>query len=142
MALTLEEIAELQESSEKLLGFWMRIKLVFMKAFSEGEIAPDQESAYLQLKSEISRLNRGLSDKLTTGLKFEGEKMMEMLKNAMTMEHLRSQPISEKQNIYATWHRLFIKLTRTLGALEVMQMGYHPAVHRERLKSMAVTKKK
>ena len=140
MALSPPEVNDLQETCKKLLGFWMQIKLVFLKAFGAAEISREQESAYMQLKTEISRLNRAASDKLPSGLKFEGEKMMEMLKNAITMEHLRNQPASEKQNINAVWHRLYIKLTRSLGALEVMQSGYYPHVHRSRLKSMAGAK--
>ena len=141
MAMTPHDVDELQETCKKLLGFWMQMKLVFLKSFSGAEILAEHETAYMQLKTEISRLNRAVSERLTSGLKFEGEKMMEMLKNAINMEHLRNQSANEKQNIYATWHRLFIKLTRSLGALEVMQSGYYPHIHRSRLKSMTPTKK-
>jgi hypothetical protein len=141
MALTPKDVEELHESSKKLLGLWMQIKLVFLKSFGSGELTPGHEHAYLQLKSDISRINRAVSERLTAGLKFDSEKLMEMLKNAITMEHLRNQPSNEKQNIYAMWHRIYIKLTRTLGALEIMQAGYYPHVHRARLKSMASSTK-
>jgi len=138
MALNPQGVDELQEHVKKLLELWMRIKLVFNKAFGEEAITREHEATYLQLKSEISRIYRIISDKLAAGLKFDGDKMLEMLKNAMTMEHLHVQAPGERQVLYRLWHVIYIRLTRTLGALEVMQSGYYPHLHRERLKK-AVT---
>jgi hypothetical protein len=141
MPLVPEEVDQLHDSIKKLLELWMRTKLAFQKAFGEGKITQEHENAYLQLKSEISRIYRGIGEKLPKGLLFDGDKMMEMLKNAMTMEHLQHQSPAERQIIFANWHRIYIKLTRTLGALEVMKSGYYPHLHRERLKSPAGAKK-
>ena len=138
MALNPQGVDELQENVKKLLELWMRIKLVFNKAFGEEEATREHEATYLQLKSEISRIYRIISDKLPAGLKFDGDKMLEMLKNAMTMEHLHAQAPSERHVLYRLWHVVYVKLTRTLGALEVMQSGYYPHLHRERLKKAAV----
>lgn len=141
MALTPKDIDELYDSIKKLLELWMRTKLVILKAFGDEEITREHENAFLQLKSEISRIYRAVSEKLSTGLKFDGDKMMEMLKNAMTMEHLHQQPPSERQVLYRIWHQIYIKVTRTLGALEVMKSGYYPNLHRERLKRPAAAQK-
>jgi hypothetical protein len=134
MALTPLEVDDLHEQIKKLLELWMRTKLVFLKAFGDEPITREQEAAYLQLKSEVARINRAISAKLPSGLLFEGEKMNETLKNAMTMEHLHNQPPAERQLYYATWHRVFIRLTRTLGALDLMKAGYYPHLHRELMK--------
>ncbi len=142
MALTPEDVDTLYDSIKKLLEAWMRIKLIFQKAFGEGPITPEHENAYLQLKSEVSRLYRLVSDRLPRGLAFDGDKMMEMLKNAMTMEHLSNQSAAERQTYYSTWHRIYLKITRALGALEVMKSGYYPHMHRERLRSKEPAKKK
>lgn len=135
MPLTPPEVDDLHEQIKKLLELWMRTKLVLLKAFGEDEITREQEAAYLQLKSEIARINRAISSKLPTGLLFDGDKMTEMLKNAMTMEHLQNQPPAERQNYYQTWHRVFIRLTRTLGALDLMKSGYYPHLHRDLMKA-------
>jgi hypothetical protein len=143
MALTPEVVDDLHENSKKMLELWMKIKLVLIKAFGEGEIAREHETAFLQLKSDVSRIYRLISDKLPPGLKFDGDKAMEMLKNAMTMEHLHQLPAGERQNIYKVWHAVYIRLTRTLGALETMKLGYYPHLHRARLQSRhAATAKK
>lgn len=142
MALTPADVDSLHESIKKLLEAWMRIKLIFQKAFGEGPITPEHENVYLQLKSEVSRLYRLVSDRLPRGLAFDGDKMMEMLKNAMTMEHLNNQSAGERQTYYSNWHRIYLKITRALGALEVMKSGYYPHMHRERLQSKEPVKKK
>jgi hypothetical protein len=141
MALTPLVVDELSEQNKKLLELWMKIKLVFLKAFAEGEITREQEGQYLQLKSEISRIYRVVSEKLPVGLKYDGDKMMDMLKNAMTMEHLQQLPAGERQTLNRLWHQIYIKLTRTLGALDVMKSGYYPHLHRARFKSSQATAK-
>lgn len=140
MALTPLDVDQLTDSVKKLLELWMRTKLVITRAFSTEAITRDHETAFLQLKSDISRIYRGASSRLPSGLKFEGDKMIELLKNAMTMEHLSNQPPIEKQAIFQRWYTVYIRMTRTFGALEVMKAGYYPAVHRGRLKSATETK--
>lgn len=135
MALTPTDVDELYDNAKKLLEFWMKIKLVFNAAFSDGEITREHEAGYLQLKSEISRIYRIIADKLPVGLKFDGEKALEMLKTAMSMEHLQKLIPAERQNQFKTWHLVYIRLTRTLGALEIMKQGYFPHLHRQRLPS-------
>lgn len=145
MALTPQDVDDLQENIKTLLELWMKIKLVFVKAFGEGEITREHEAGFLQLKSEVSRIYRVVSDKLPPGLKFDGDKAMEILKNAMSMEHLQKLPAGERQNVYKGWHNIYIRLTRTLGALETMKLGYFPHLHRSKLQSrstIATAKKK
>lgn len=135
MALTPIDVDELYENIKKLLELWMKIKLVFIKAFGDDEVTREHETSFLNLKSEITRIYRIISDKLPPGLKFDGDKAMEQLKNAMSMEHLQKQSASERQNNFKSWHSIYVRLTRTLGALEVMKNGYFPHLHRSRLQS-------
>jgi hypothetical protein len=140
MALTPKDVEELTESMKKLLELWMRTKLVLLKAFGSEPITREHESAFLQLKSDVSRIYRAASNRLSSGLQFEGDKMLEMLKNAMTMGHLQKLSAAEKQNIYVLWHLLYIRMTRTLGALETMKAGYYPHMHRSLLQKMPAKK--
>lgn len=138
--LTPKDVDELLGSLKKLLEYWMRIKLVLVRAFGGESIGREHESAFLQLKSDVSRTYRIITTRLPEGLAFEGDKMIEMLKNAINMEQLRSLPVAEKQSIYATWHRVYIRITRTYGAMEVMHAGFFPH-HRQRLKPWTVAQK-
>jgi hypothetical protein len=131
MPLIPSQVISLEEAVKKLLEIWMRIKLVFLKAFSDAQVQSEQEKAYLQLKTEISRLYKKVSEELPGGMRFDGDKMMESLKSAMTMDHLKNLPANERQKLLSIWHACYLKLSRTLGALEIMNAGYYPHLHRE-----------
>jgi hypothetical protein len=135
MALQAKEISDLYGSLKTLLEIWMRIKLAIQRAFTGEAPTADQEQAFLKLKSELSRLYRTVGEKLPPDLKFEGEAMIEMMKNATSMKNLQAVPVAEKRNMFSKWHRFYVLMTRSFGAMEVMNEGYHPRLHRERLKT-------
>lgn len=117
----------------------MRIKLAFQKAFGKGEITREQESAFLQLKSDLSRFYRTVADRLPKDLSFDGDQMIEILKNAISMQHLQNQAIAEKRTLFSNWHKIYVKMTRTFGALEVINDGYYPQLHREMVREQKKT---
>lgn len=139
--LTPPVVESLDEQVKNLLELWMRVRLVFVKSFGTQPIDEDQEREYLELKSELQRLYRAISENLTPGLQFDGDKMIETLKNAISMEQLRQQSAAERQKYFGIWHQIYIKLTRTVGALEVIKAGYYPREHRSLLKSTKSAKK-
>jgi len=134
MVLTPKEVSETLPAIKGLLESWMKVKLVFQKAFSKGEITREQENAFLQLKSDISRAYRNIMQNVPKDLHFEGDQMMEMLKNAISMQHLQSMPWGDKRNLFSTWHKVYMRMTRTYGAFEVIEQGYYPSIHREILR--------
>lgn len=134
MALNPKEVEELHHLVKSLLETWMNIKLVIQKAFGKNPITKEHESAFLNLKSNLSRTYRLISDRLPKDLQFEGDQMIEMMKNATTMEHLHALPLSEKRNVFSKWHEIYVLMTRTFGALEVINEGYYPRLHRDLLK--------
>lgn len=128
-----KEVLETQHAVKAVLENWMRIKLAFQKAFSQGPITKDHETAFLKLKSELSRANRQLSERLPTNLGYDSAQMMDLMKNATTLQSLHSLPPQERRNVLAQWHRIYIQLNRSLGALEVVGEGYYPSLHRGKL---------
>ncbi len=137
MAFTPPEVAELNQVMKQMVDSWLRIKLAMQKAFGKGEITKEQENAFLQLKSDLSRYYRNMTERLPKDLHFDGDQMMEMLKNSISMQHLQGQPMTEKRNIFSLWHRVYVKMTRTHGALEVINDGYYPSLHRDLLRDPA-----
>lgn len=134
MALTEQkEVLETQHAVKTVLENWMRIKLALQKAFSQGPIVKEHEDAFLKLKSDLSRVNRQLSDKLPSNLGFDSALMMDMMKNATTMQNLHSLPPQERRGMLDQWHKIYILLNRSLGALEVVGEGYYPSLHRSKL---------
>lgn len=128
-----KQVLETQQSVKAVLDNWMRIKLAFQKAFSQGPITREHENAFLKLKSELSRLNRQLSEKLPTNLGFNSPQMMELMKNATTLQSLHALPPQERRQLLEQWHAIYILLNRSLGALEVVGDGYYPSLHRGKL---------
>lgn len=135
MALNPVEVAQLNGSVKALLEIWLRIKLALQKAFSKGELSREQENAFLQLKSDLSRTYRQIAERLPKDLAFDGDLMIEMMKNAISMQHLQNQAVNDKRNMFTAWHKIYVKMTRTYGALEVIDQGYYPSIHRDLLKS-------
>lgn len=142
MPLTPPEVDEYHETIKGILEVWMRIKLVFLKAFGDAEITPDQEKAFLNFKTEISRNYKRISDELPKGLQFDGDRMLESMKNVLSIQHLRDYSPKDRQALLSTWHNVYIKITRSLGALEVMQSGFYPHLHRDRLRLALDNQKK
>lgn len=137
MALNPKEVEELHHSLKNLLGIWMHIKLAIQKAFGKGAITKAQEEAFLNLKSNLSRLYRVVGDRLPKDIQFGGDEMIDIMKNATTMEHLHSLPLAEKRNVFSQWHKIYILMMRSFGALEVINEGYYPRLHRGLLESAA-----
>ncbi len=141
MALTPPKVAELNQSMKHLLEIWMKIKLAMQRAFGREEITKEHEGAFLKLKSDLSRLYRVVADQLPRELSFEGDQMIELMKNATTMEHLRALPVKEKRNVFSQWHKIYVLMTRTYGAFEVLNEGYYPSLHRALLAPKGAAKK-
>jgi len=135
MALNPKRVEELYASMKSLLEIWMRIKLVIQKAFSKEDITREHETAFLNLKSSLSRLYRTVGDHLPKDVQFDGDEMVEMMKSATTMKFLQNLALDEKRKIFSNWHRLYVLMTRTFGALEVVNEGYYPRLHRGRLQT-------
>lgn len=134
MALNPKEVEELHHSLKNLLEIWMHIKLAIQKSFGKGPITKEQEQAFLKLKSDLSRLYRIVNDRIPKDLQFDGDEMIDMMKNATTMEHIHALPLTEKRNVFSQWHKIYILLSRSYGAFEVINEGYYPRLHRELLK--------
>lgn len=134
MALNPKEVEGLHGSTRKLLEIWMKTKLAIQRGFGKEAISKEHETAFLNLKSDMSRLYRSIGDRLPKDLQFEGDEMMDMMKNAMTLQQLQTLPIGEKKQMFAKWHKLYVLMTRTYGALEVLNDGYYPSLHRDLMK--------
>ena len=141
MALTPSVVESLEGEIQSLLEMWMRVKLAFVKAYGDAEITPELERGFMQIKTELSAAYRNIEGDLVPGLKFDGEKMAELMKNAINMRHVRRQPTADRTTTFVLWHRIYVKLTRALGALKVIRSGYYPSIHRHRLRLAAVGRK-
>lgn len=124
--LDLANEAALQES-QKLLNLWLQIKNFLAKAFTDTPVDPAEERAFLEIKSSVQQYTRLVSQKLPPDVKIGGERMQDLMRQAISVGHLRALPKADKQILIANWHAAFISLARAVGSLEFVLEGYQPA---------------
>jgi len=112
--------------AQALLDIWLRIKAYFVKAASEEEITAEDEKMFLDLKSEVQRLQRLLKNKMVADLTFGEDKMQELLRQSISIRHLRELPRMDRQLLINSWHYVFVHLARAVGALQFINEGYRP----------------
>ena len=133
------------QESQQLLQLWLQTKGFLAKAFTEVQVTQEEERGFLQTKSAVSQLTRTVSQKLPPDVKIGGEKMQELLRQAISISHLRGLPKADKQLIISNWHGAFIALARAVGCLQFINQGYVPPVKEARstgLKDLRGNKKK
>jgi len=114
--------------AQALLQIWLRIKVYFMKATTEDQLSPEDEKAFLDLKSETQRLLRLLKAKLIPGLELDDGKVQALLKQSISIRHLRELPRMDRQLLINSWHQAFIQIAALVGALQFVVEGYRPPV--------------
>jgi len=112
--------------AQNLLQHWLKIKLFFAKAITDEPITRDDEQAFLETKSDITKIQRVLGAKLPEGVGFGVDKMQEMLRQSISIDHLRTLPTADRRGLLSMWHYVFIYLSQAVGALQFLVEGYVP----------------
>ncbi len=117
---------EALQQSQQLLNMWLQTKGFLAKAFTDTPVTPEEEKSFLQTKSGVSQLTRTVSQKLPPDVKIGGERMQELMRQAISIGHLRGMPKADKQTIIANWHAAFVELARAVGCLQFIAEGFIP----------------
>ncbi|MBX7246600.1 MAG: hypothetical protein K1X53_13975 [Candidatus Sumerlaeaceae bacterium] len=112
--------------AQKLLQLWVAVKAYFMRACTEEPIVKENEQAFLETKSEVSKLQRMLTSKMPEGLVFGNDRMQDFLRQAISMSHLRGLTKADRATMLSLWHYVFIYLSQAAGALQFINEGYTP----------------
>lgn len=115
------------QESQQLLQLWLRVKGFLAKAFVDTPVSPEEERSFLETKSAVSQYTRMVSQKLPPDVKIGGERMQDLLRQAISISHLRGLPKADKQALIANWHAAFISLSRAVGCLQFILQGYVPS---------------
>ena len=116
--LTPEDRKALTEEARALLGSWLKIRDFLFLAFQNSEIPREHEQTFLELKSETAHCQRVVSGKIPEELQFGADKITDLLRQAISISHLRGLPLADKRNLVGSWHVASIMLHRAVGALE------------------------
>ena len=117
--------------SRKMLDYWLQLKSYIILAFGRGQITPEAEQKFLALTTALQKQQRVISPAIPGDIDFGGDKMIEFLRTAISLDHLRSLPEPDKRTLYSAWHSVYILLTRAVGAMRFIADGYQHKVERQ-----------
>ncbi|MFH0794252.1 MAG: hypothetical protein V2A74_09510 [bacterium] len=121
-----KEALEIYQAAGQLLDLWVAFQVFFLKAFTAEAITKDDEQRFLEVKSNVAKTQRTITQKVPEVLYYGGDKMQDILKQSISVTHLRNLPGTDKKSIYTLWHVVFVHLARTVGALRSVSEGYPP----------------
>ena len=112
------------ETGTRLSALWMEFRKHFRRAFGKQEIPAPEEQRFLQLKSEITRVQRVLAQNVPAGLDYGLKTINNLMTQAISIETLRDMPMNDKKSLYEEWHQAYIRIQNMLGVLDVMAEGH------------------
>src|SRR5687767_1477136 len=89
--------------AQNLMQLWLRTKAYFAKANNEEPITREDEQVFLETKSEISKFQRTLTPKLPQDVSFGADRMQDLLRQSISIGHLRNLPKADRAMLMANW---------------------------------------
>ncbi len=121
--IALENLQVLDATLQK----WLLFKRHFLKAFTQEPLTPEDEHEFLEIKSEVAKNSRLLTERLKD-IQFGGDKIGNILRQCISVDQLRSLPVPDRRGLYKEWHVIFVYLSQARGALEFISAGWEPRV--------------
>ena len=133
-------IAANLEGFKKLLQLWVSFRKYFQRSFTSEPISRQEEQDFLELKSTLAKSYRALAQRSNELFYYGGDKILEILRQSISVGHLRALPIGDKRTLYTNWHTVFVYLSRTVGAYRFLAEGFVPLVREKREGMVSVAK--
>lgn len=126
--MNLEAIDQNLTLLQGMLEQWLSFRKYIDRSFDDTPASAEEETGFLEIKSSISRSSRTVAEKIKSVGKMDfGEKVLrESLTKCVSVDHMKKLPLSDKRSLVKDWHGVFIKLSRSVGALKMMSEGYLP----------------
>jgi hypothetical protein len=125
-----------------LYDLWNTIKGYLLMAFTNEPISPDTEGNFLDVKSHTSKYLRVVAEKIDAHqFRYDPEKISLLLRQAISVTHLRSLPIADRKTLFELWHEVYVHLSQVLGAFLFIMEGYQPLKKEKKITSIASLKK-
>ncbi len=127
---------------KKLHHRWINFRNFLQRAFTNEPISPELEQKFLEVKSHTTKNLRVLADRIDRSqFHYDPEKITNLLRQAISITHLRGLPLADKKNLVVLWHEAFIHLSQTLGAFLFISEGYVPRKRERKDTSVAGLKR-
>ena len=128
-----EIISGLSGDLDTLMDHWRDAKGMMLKAFlGKKPITEREESAFLEMKTKLSRLSRNIDARLPGYLEVGVDDIDKIIKAGINLKVLNQLPTITKKNLYGKWHVAHVQMHRTVGALQFFETGYRPPKRKTR----------
>ena len=94
---------------------WLQIRNLLMKASAHLPISGEDEKNFLGFTSDASKIQRILHNKIGERVNFGSDRIVELLRKAVSLNQLRQLPETDRRDIISNWHFIYVLLTRALG---------------------------
>jgi hypothetical protein len=123
-----EEIQTALDDFQKLLRLWLEFRTYFQKSFTNEPISHEDEQRFLEIKSAVAKYHRTLAQRFKDDdfVYYGGDQLSELLRQSISVMHIRGLPIPDRRTLYQSWHYVYIYLARMVGALRFVAEGYIP----------------
>ena len=133
-------IAANLEGFKNLLQLWVSFRKYFQRSFTSEPISRQEEQDFLELKSTLAKSYRALAQRSNELFYYGGDKILEILRQSISVGHLRALPIGDKRTLYTNWHTVFVYLSRTVGAYRFLAEGFVPLLREKKDGVVSVAK--
>ncbi|MCX7013553.1 MAG: hypothetical protein NTW86_13525 [Candidatus Sumerlaeota bacterium] len=131
-------VTETLPLADGLLKNWVAFRKFLRLAMSEQPITREQDQAFLQIKSAISKTYSQVRSRLPRQLAGSPDQLQDLMKQSLSVTHVRNMPAPDRRNLYRLWHAFYIDLCRTAGALKYMSdERYYPKIEEKAVKISA-----
>lgn len=120
MQMKAQMVEESRPLVDSLLKKWLDVRKYLRLAMSSQPITREQDQAFLETKSAISRLFSQVRNRIPRQLTGPPERLQNIMKQALSVTHVRNMPEPDRRQLYALWHQFYVELCRTTGALKYM----------------------
>ena len=133
MQLKLKTVEECQPLAENLQKQWLGFRKYLWLAASNQPISREQDNEFLKVKSMIQKHHSQLRTRLPRQLLGSVEIMQDVMKQALSVTHVRNLPSTDQSQVARLWHGYYIDLCRMTGALKYMVEANHFPKFEEKL---------
>lgn len=110
--------------SAKLAEDWKTVRQFMLYAMGMQPITQEHEQNFLRVRTEISKIQRALSQKLPAGISLNTALMTDLLKRIYSLDDIREKPAQDRQIYLLQWHKVRLSIAEVHGALQYIAQGY------------------
>lgn len=137
-----KEAEDILEDLTEIYNLWIKMKKFLLRSLSDSPLSGDTEQKFLNVKSQTSKYLRILAEKIDPHqFQYDPEKIQNILRQAISVTHLRGLPVSDRKNLLVLWHEVHVHLAQVLGAFKLISHGYQPKKKVKKDSSIAALKK-